>query len=223
MQHKGERQPDSASDLALCLQLLTKEGRAAVSPRSCSQEDADALPLLIDLDACARQELALPLPGFSAEAALWGARRFYQLCRFVVCRDVGEDEIIRACAEACPKERGPETDWSVDLTLRHLPKLFLLARHLSNADPLLGQMKAIGGSWPLSSVGMSGLESFSLESFILDPGLRRLYCDRIIAAADLTRLGDSRVDDVLRADVGIHRELAPAFATKLFETTNDTN
>src|SRR6185503_2575435 len=60
---------------------------------------------------------------------------------------------------ALPRPRGAEADWSADLTLRHLPKLFQLARHLSNADPLLQQMKQIAAAWPLSSVGVAGLEA----------------------------------------------------------------
>jgi hypothetical protein len=49
--------------------------------------------------------------------------------------------------------------------------------------------------------------------------LRRLYADRIIAEGDISRLGDVRVDEMLRGDFGIHRELAPVLAAKLFATT----
>lgn len=208
----------SGSDLALCLQSFLKDGRAVVSPKAPSPEDSDALPFLTDLDRAARQELALPLPAFSAESALWAARLWYQLCRFVVCRDLGEDEINAACSVTCPEGRGPETDWSADLTLRHLPRMFQLARHLSNADPLLKSMRGIAVAWPLSSVGIPDLENLSVKSFIHDSGLRRLYCDRIIATGDVSRLGDQRVDDALRADLGLHHDLAPALAPKLFAT-----
>jgi hypothetical protein len=71
--------------------------------------------------------------------------------------------------------------------------------------------------WPLSAVGIAGLEKLNLYSFIDHPGLRRLYADRIIAAGDTLRLGDPRMDDFLRADLGIHHQLAPAIAAKLFE------
>jgi len=54
-------------------------------------------------------------------------------------------------------------------------------------------------------------------TFIEDAGLRRLYADRIVAAGDVSRLGDARVDEVLRADLGMHRDLAPAIASKLFQ------
>src|SRR6266568_644558 len=129
MQLRGENSRGSASNLALCVQSLVDEGRVAVSAHPSPIDDSDTVPLLEKLDECARNELALELPAFSASAALWGARLFHQLCRFVVCREIGEEQIKAACADQCPIARGPEIDWSVDLTLRHLPRLFELARH----------------------------------------------------------------------------------------------
>jgi hypothetical protein len=81
-------------------------------------------------------------------------------------------------------------------------------------------MKRIASAWPLSSVGIAGLEKLRLEPFVSDPALRRLYADRIIAAGDTSRLGDPRIDDLLRADLGVHSELASAIAAKLFPTTS---
>lgn len=222
MQDSGEQQSQSYSDLALFMRALAKDGRAAVTPRPSNIDDADALPLLQELDGFARAELALDLPVFSPNAALWAARLFYQLCRFVVCRDIAEEEIKAACNIACHEPRGPETDWSADLTLRHLPNLFRLARHLSNADPLIEQMKKVAARWPLSSVGIGGLENLRIDFFVEHPGLRRLYADRVVDAGDKSRLGDARLDDLLRADLGIHHELAPAIAAHLFETTHDS-
>jgi hypothetical protein len=140
---------------------------------------------------------------------------FYRLCQFTVCRDIGAEQIAAVCREPCPAARSPETDWSVDLTLRHLPEIFQLARHLSEGDPLVQELKRLASAWPLSSVGIVGLENLSLDSFIGHPVLRRLYADRIVAAEDVSRLNDSRINDLLRADLGIHHELAPALASKL--------
>jgi hypothetical protein len=198
------------------LRALANEGRAAVSSQPPEADDGDAVPLLRQIDASARNELALDLPAFSSEAALWAARLFHELCRFVVCRDIGEAQINAVCAVTCPAPRKPETDWSVDLTLRHLPRVFQLARHLSNADPLVEQLKQLGAAWPLSSVGMPGLQKLRLDSFVAHGGLRRLYADRIIAAGDTSRLGDPGVDELLRTDFGVHRDLAPAISAKLF-------
>src|SRR5262245_41790960 len=152
MQHRGDQPSNSPSDLALFIQSLANEGRGVVSAQLSDIDDADAMPTLQSLDGFARDELGLDLPGFSPEAALWAARLVHQLCRFVVCRDIPEEQIAAICSAACPAARGPETDWSADLTLRHLPNLYRFARHLSNADPLIEQMKKIAANWPLSSV-----------------------------------------------------------------------
>ena len=222
MQERQENPAQSWSDVALLVQSLVNDGRAAVSPRPSNIDDADAVPLLRQLDGFARDELALDLPAFSPDVALWAARLVCHLCRFVVCRDIPEEQIKSTCNAACPEPRGPGTDWSADLTLRHLPALFRLARHLSNADPLVEEMKKIAANWPLSSVGIGGLENLRIDSFVDHPGLRRLYADRIISAGDMSRLGDPRVGNLLRADLGVHHELAPAIAAKIFETTHDT-
>jgi hypothetical protein len=195
---------------------LAEEGRAEVGAGPLADDSASAPDALRQLDEMARAELGIPAPPFSAEAALWAARLFYHLCQFTVCRDIGEERIKTACGVACPEPRGPTVDWSADLTLRHLPRLFQFALHLSNADPLVQQMRLIAAAWPLSSVGIAGLVALPLDSFITHTALRRLYADRVIAQGDLSRLGDAQVDDLLRADLGMHRELAPAIAEKLF-------
>jgi MoxR-vWA-beta-propeller ternary system domain bpX4 len=179
MQQREEHPAQPWSDVALLVRSLADDGRAVVSLQPSDIEDTDAIPLLQQLDALARDEFALDLPDFSPDVALWAARLFCRLCRFVVCRDLSEEQIKSACNVTCPEPGGPETDWSVDLTLRHLPNLFRLARHLSNADPLVGEMKKIAANWPLSSVGIDGLDALKIDSFVDHPGLRRLYADRV--------------------------------------------
>jgi hypothetical protein len=223
MQPEGDIPANPVSDLAVCIQSVMNEGRAVAAAHSSGVDDTDALPVLERLDRFTRDELALELPTFSPATALWAGRLFHQLCRFIVCRDIPEEQINLACAVACPEPRGPETDWSADLTLRHLPNLFQLARHLSNADPLVGQIKRIAADWPLSSVGIGELDTLNLESFVHHPARRRLYADRINAAGDRSRLGHAQLDDLLRADIGIHRDLAPTVAAALFETSHDTH
>lgn len=206
----------NSSELALFLKALAEEGRAVVSRTPLANPSPDAVEVLRQLDCIAREELGAELPEFSPEGALWAARLCYHLCQFTVCRDIGAERIEAVCREACPVARSPETDWSADLTLRHLPKLFQLARHLSEGDPLVQHLKQIASAWPLSSVGIAGLENLSLESFVEHPALRRLYVDRIVAVEDISRLNDSRVADLLRADLGMHHELAPTIASKLY-------
>jgi len=171
------------------------------------------------MDTLARHEYVLLLPDFSPAVALWAARLFYNLCQFTVCRDIGEERVVAACRVSCPSPRGAETDWSADLVLRHLPQLYQLAQHLSNADPLTHHLREIAAAWALSSVGIANLENVQVDSFINHSGLCRLYADRIISEGDTSRLGDARVEEILRGDFGVHRELAPTLAARLFATS----
>ncbi len=202
---------------------MTTEGRARVSANPPTPDDDDALPLLQQIHSSAVLELAPGIPEFSAPSALWGARLFYRLCRVLVCRDLGEAEVSAIDADPCPEPRRPRTDWSVDLMLRHLPRIWQFARHLSNGDPLVEKLKNIAAAWPLSSVGIQGVENLNIETFAGNAALRRLYADRIIAAGDASRLGHAEVDQLLRTDLGLHRELAPQLAAKLFSATHDTH
>ena len=214
--------PDLTPGLALFIRTLAAEGRAVVfGPLpAASNDDPDALAALRELEARARLELSGEPPPFSGPAALWAACVFYQACRCSVCRELGPDEVRAALDLPCPVPRGPESDWSADLMFRHLPFVFRLARHLSNADPFLDELRRLASDWPLSTVGFSGLTAPRLESFLEHPVLRRLYADRIVAAEDSSRLEDVRVAELLRADLGFHRELAPRLAARLFSADN---
>jgi hypothetical protein len=216
MENTGQTLSEAGPSLASFVHALTHDGRIVVSPEPIAAADESALSELVELHQRAQAELAGEPPGFSSETALWAANLLYQICQFVVCRDIGEGQIAAAFANECPTARGPDTDWSADLLLRHLPGLIRLAQQLSNGDPLVQELKKVAATWPLSSVGVPELTELNLDTFIAHPALARLYADRIVAAADTSRLGDPRVDDLLRADLGIHRELAPEIANKLF-------
>jgi hypothetical protein len=224
MQSAGASHIHAGSALSRFLRGLASEGRGAVAAKPLTGgDDLEVQRLLVELHAGAAVELPGGAPKLRLAVAQWAARLVYQLCQFIVVREVGEQQIAAACRVRCPEARGPDTDWSADLLLRHLPKLFQLARHLSGGDPLVGELKALAEQWPLSSVGLPGLNAGSLDSFIGHPGLRRLYADRVMAAVDLSRLGDSRLDDTLRADLGLHRELSPVLAGRLFEPAPGAN
>lgn len=205
------------SGLAQFILNLAADGRAVVSAQDDPgpPHDEAVLAALSAVETRARQELVGEPPPFSGPAALWAARLFYQACRCAVCRNLDAAYVNDVFATPGPGERSPSTDWSADLLFRHLPELFGFARHLSNADPLVQALKHLATAWPMSSVGLPSLSGFNLDSFIEHPGLRRLYADRIVAAGDLSRLEDPRVADLLRADLGLHRDLAPLVASRL--------
>jgi hypothetical protein len=211
---------DSGPALAIFLKALAEEGRAIIWPGPTPESTPETLAVLRQMDEIAREETGAAAPEFSPDAAVWAARRVYDLCRFLVFRDIGEPEIAAICSVSCPVAPGPEAAWSVDLTFRHLPRLSQMARQLSHGDPLVQEIKLLATAWPLSSVGIPGLKDMKLDTLAGHPALLRLYADRIVTAGESSRLGDARVDDLLRADLGLHHDLAPALATKLFPKTS---
>jgi hypothetical protein len=216
MENTGLTLSEAGPSLTSFLQALAHDGRIVVSPEPIGPPDESALAVVVELNQRAETELAGEGPGFSSETALWAATLLYQICQFIVCREMGEGQMAAAFANQCPAARGPESDWSADILFRHLPALIRLSQQLSNGDPLVQELKKLAGAWPLSTVGVSELTGLNLDTFIGHPALARLYADRVVAAADTSRLGDPRLDDLLRADLGIHNELAPEIAKKLF-------
>jgi hypothetical protein len=212
-------QPTGACELTLFLHGLVADGRATVSATPLSENPASATAALREMDQRARDELGLDAPAFAPEAALWAARLSYHLAQFTVCRDISKEQIDAICNPPSPFAKTPDTIWSVDLTLHHLPRLFRLARHLSGGDPLVQHMERIANDWPLSSIGMSALKNPDLSAIHAHPALARLYADRIFAERDISRLGNPIIDDWLRRDLGMHRDLAPALAQRLFAET----
>jgi|ERR1051326_146148 hypothetical protein len=221
MENTGLTLSQAGPNLASFIEALANDGRVIVSTEPLPPPDQIALSRLEALNERAQSDLPGEAPDFLPEAALWAATLLYQICQFIVCRDIGEAQITAAFATECPVSRGPATDWSADLTLRHLPALFRLTRHLSNGDPLVQELKTLAAVWPLSSVGVPDLPQPNLDSFIDHPALVRLYADRIIAAGDTSRLGNSFIDELLRVNLGIHHNLALELAAKLFPKAND--
>ncbi|KAF0177792.1 MAG: hypothetical protein FD161_2236 [Limisphaerales bacterium] len=210
---------ENETSLSGFVRTLAGEGRAGVAAHTRlgpAPGDPTVVAALAELAARARLELAGEAPALCAPAAGWAACLLHEACRFTVCRDLGEETMWACLGIPCPAPRGPETDWSVDLMFRHLPDVLRFARQLSNGDPLVVRLGQLAADWPLSSVGVPAVSCGSLDSFIAHPALRRLYADRILAQADFSRLGDPRVDDLLRADIGLHRDLAPLLAARLW-------
>jgi hypothetical protein len=205
-------------NLADFLRALWQDGRVLVSDKPLPVDERTCTELLQRMHEVASAEVAGGGPEFTPRAAFWGAALTAHLCRCVVCRDISADEVTAGCHVPCPTPRGPQTDFSADLCLRQLPSIFRLARHLSEADPLVSQVRLLAAQWPLSSVGIpmsapAGEEAFR---YLRDGGLRRLYADRIIMAGDTSRLGNADVDEALREALAGQPELAPAISARVF-------
>src|SRR5262249_25031638 len=111
----------------------------------------------------------------------------------------------------------PETDYSADLVLQYLPDIIGMTRAVASGDPLLQQLLILAREWPLSSVGVSEVGQVGVNAFIGHAGLRQLYADRIIARADLTRLGEPSVDTAVRQALGAFPDLCKPVADHFCE------
>jgi hypothetical protein len=197
------------------LDQLFTTGQVTVPPAGVSFDD-DGIELEIrQFDRSARLSLSGEAPELDIEAAAWAAGMLAEAVRLGIARELGAAEIAQTFTRTCPKPRSHEVDYSADLFLRYLPELLGWVQRLAGDDPLLEHLRRLGAEWPLSSVGIKGLAVGSIEPFVGHPSLRQLYVDRILAADDVSRLGDPRVADAARAALGAHPELAPAVAKAL--------
>lgn len=198
---------------------LAETGHVTVPPFETDRGqpvDGDAVAALHEIEARERLDFPGDAPALSLPAARWAAGTFYRACQLLVCRDVSAAVTAAALAVPCPVARSAETDYSVDLTFRHLPALLRMAWRVASADPLVASLLQLAHAWPLSSVGADGLEPSALaalDPILAHPGLRQLYVDRVLRHLDIARLHDPRVRDAVDSTLGLHAEtLSPAFA-----------
>ncbi len=166
---------------------------------------------LIEFEQTYRSTLPDEPPPLSIDAAVWAGRALFRGCQFLIDRQQGEQVMLAQLSTACPCLPSPAVCYSVDLTFRFLPDLLRLARAAAADDPLVKVLLRWAGDWPLSSVGIEGVEWGDVEPFLQDACLRTMYVDRILKEADLSRLEHPGVRDAVREAVGGFPELAPAF------------
>ena len=170
------------------------------------------------LDAHARASLPGDPPPLVPAVGEWAVRLVYRACQALAFREIGEQAIRDALGEPCPPATGAgpaAVAYSADLGLCVLPDLIRLARATGPDDPLVAELERLGKTWPLSSVGTPKLDVADAGPAADDPGLLRLYADRVIERADLPRLADPRVRAAVRAALGAFPELAPHVAKAL--------
>ncbi|MDB6112406.1 MAG: hypothetical protein JWR69_4156 [Pedosphaera sp.] len=197
------------------LAALIESGRVTISLAFTEEADAEAGAVLQEMDRITRLNLAGKAPEFRPEAALWAARLLHHGCQFLAGRDVELAVISQVLQAPCPAPHSPATDYSADLTLQYLPDLIHTVRQVATGDPLLQELLGVAREWPLSSVGVAGLEKLDVRNFISDPALRQLYVDRILAREDASRLDGLPVDQAVREALGAFPELCRALATPL--------
>ena len=193
------------------IQCLWAGGDVVLTTSSAPGPDdaARATPELLTLEAEYRRGLPGTPPAVHLAAAEWALTGLYRACQFLVYRELPEEQLRADLGRACPAAADPGVCYSVDLSFRFLPEVYRLTRAANANDPLLDGLRNWANTWPLSSVGISGLTPGPLDSFLCDACLRMIYVDRILACQDQSRLSDPRVADAVRAGLGGFRELSP--------------
>ncbi|MFN3148746.1 hypothetical protein [Bremerella sp.] len=207
-------------DYCQFLETLLGEGRAAVPPLGPipAQQRSDAEEILARYEQLWRRECPNPMPDFSMEAATWAAEQFCLACQFAIFRSVDEQAMHAALETSLEGKAGPGVHYSVDLVFRFLPDLVKFVHAASSDDPLERILKGWAHDWPLSSVGIRGIEVMDLSAFYESSGLMMLYIDRVFAHGDTSRLSDEAVREQALAAVGMYPDLAANMALSEFKT-----
>jgi hypothetical protein len=196
------------SAVAFVSQLIeTGRVRVGASPAA----PGDLRDAARELDAALRPGMAFDPPKLLADVAEWGLLILYRGCQALVHREVEPAAVLAALATPYPMTKpSPAACYAADVALRFLPELIGLARGVAEDDPLVEGLLAVATAWPLSSVGVRGLpDALDVTPFIAHPSLRRLYADRIIERADVSRLRDPDAREAVREVLGAYPELAP--------------
>ena len=164
-----------------------------------------------------RLEMPGAAPQFIAPAGRWAGTRFFRACQFTVYRDVGEETLNKELAIEYREPISPDVHYSVDVIFRYLPDITRFAVSAAEKDPLVAHLYRWARQWPLSSVGMSGIDNVDIVSFADNSSLLRLYADRIICSGDKSRLSHEVVRGVVRSALGIYPDLAQGIAAALSE------
>ncbi|QDU49253.1 hypothetical protein [Gimesia panareensis] len=182
-----------------------------------SEEELSAgREVLCDFEA--QYRLALPggMPSFDLALSEQAAVLFYRACQFAVLRDTPPQQIDEEFSAMQKLPDTPEAHYAVDLVFRFLPDLFRLSKSMMENDPLVIYLKDWANRWPISSVGLKETVSpVQIDGFAKSPGMLRLYCDRILARNDISRLDDPRVRTLVEASWGMYPELAPNIHTHI--------
>lgn len=200
--------------LAPFLENLFTDGNALVDPPAVSdpQDLRDCRALLAAEEAKVRIEFPGQAPEFNLAAAIWGAETLLRICQLAIFRATSEVMIAAAFSEKCPEGHPAEKHYAVDLTWRFLPDLFRFANSVAPDDPLVKALKLAAAEWPLSSIGIPGIDLTSgsrvhLDEVLNHPGLYRIYLDRVIARKATDHLQEPRVLSGVLASVGMHTSL----------------
>jgi hypothetical protein len=128
----------------------------------------------------------------------------FRAANFVCLRKARPETIATLLPDRpLPDADTPEAHFAADLSLRHWPALFRMARALSEDDPLVKAMNSLAGQIPLSAVGLH-LGVSPGHVVLQHPGLRQLLAERALDRADHACLAVPEIQSLLRSKLGSH-------------------
>ena len=192
---------------------LVETGHVRVPPDEAAPKNVEEA--VRELDGAARLELAFEPPALDPAAGAWALMRLYRACQALVFREIDASAVSHALGAPCPLPPSPAVCYSADLSLRYLPDVLSLARGIAPEDPLVAGLTVLAKAWPLSSVGVGGLDAADPAAFIDHAGLRQLYVDRIMERGDVSRLRHPIVRAAVQEALGAYPDLSPRLAAAL--------
>jgi hypothetical protein len=191
------------------IQGLLTEGKVSINAAlsGFSEEDLSETGKLLE-QVHQQDSLEMPglAPGFSKEAALWAATRFYISVQMAVLREIDEAAISQQL-KPYEEKITPEAIYSADLVLRYLPTLFELGKGFAPADILVEKLKQLAGQWPFSSVGIDPGEKANEDIIFANASLKQAYLDRVIAHKDAYRINNQQIQDYIKESTGGYAEM----------------
>ena len=119
-------------------------------------------------------------PQFRCDAAFWGLSLFFKASCSYSFRELSPEAIARLFDSPPPNWNQPESHYSADLVLRHLPQLLNLTRSLADGDPLVVHLDLLSNLAPFSCPLAGDPNPKSVETLLSHSGLSQLWCERLI-------------------------------------------
>ena len=199
------------------LNSLFSTGELCISAKApAAVDESEVVRTLIHYEQAWRIQLPGEPPGFVADAAFRAARVLMTVCRAIVFREINiEDTSNEIRKAALQSSDAADHHYSVDLVLQFLPQVSERANRISESDPILDLLHAIGQEWPLSSTGMKNCGVSQVSPALHHSTLWKMYIDRIISRKDVSRINTAAVRDAVAAALGPFPYLAPELSRLL--------
>lgn len=203
--------------LADFLEPLAESGRPVFDspdpPRDLGKPAERTILVLKQIEQRRRLEAPGTAPRFELPIAHSLSVALCRLAQFTVFREIPAETIDTEWNQLRPTLLKPSPSasetWSADIALSYLPNLFLIARNVAENDPLIRPICDLAKHWPLSGIGISGIE-WKEEDFLpilSHSSLSALLFDRIFERKDRTAASFPKIREQLETSVGGHAKL----------------